>query len=95
MPSVMKVRSKNAAASWYSRVALPVRTAVMSAANSDCWNVPSSTSGWGTATSRQGFMRLSPVARLSTQTGCLALCSGLTPARRADSMAVQVVISSL
>src|SRR6476659_9081951 len=29
----------------------------MSAANSDCWNVPSSTSGCGTAISLQGFIR--------------------------------------
>jgi hypothetical protein len=40
MPSVMKVRSKKALASWYSREALPSRTALMSAANSDCWKVP-------------------------------------------------------
>ena len=32
-------------ASLYSVVALPVQTAVKSAANSDCWNVPLSTSG--------------------------------------------------
>ena len=44
MPSVMKVRSKNAMASWYSRGARPVRTAVMSAANSACWKEPSRTS---------------------------------------------------
>ncbi|WP_295428976.1 hypothetical protein [uncultured Thiodictyon sp.] len=44
MPSVMKVRAKNARASWYPGGAVPRWTAEMSAANSDCWKVPFSTS---------------------------------------------------
>src|SRR5688572_19211613 len=32
----------------------------MSAANSDCWNVPFSTSVWGIAISRQGFTEETP-----------------------------------
>ena len=45
----------NAIATVVATGVLPVRTAVRSAANSDCWNVPLSTSGCGTMTSLQGF----------------------------------------
>ncbi len=89
MPSVIKVRSKKAAASWYSRVALPVWTAVMSAANSDCWKVPSRTSRCGTVISLQGFMVCFPYR--SNRAACFS--PGTLVA--ADSMALQLVMISL
>src|SRR5690606_28459950 len=55
MPSVMKVRWKNSTGSWYSGVAEPSWTRVMSAANSARTKVPRWTSSCGMATSRQGL----------------------------------------
>lgn len=44
MPSVITVRSKNRAGSWYSGGAIPMTTLVRSAANAASWKLPSSTS---------------------------------------------------